>query len=89
MISLSCRSEPTTTPINFTETPVDISTHKLEAFSVLKKSKSLVVFESGRGDIILGLPKNEQLKARISQHFAKKRKLNFKTNIKYNVRKTI
>jgi pimeloyl-ACP methyl ester carboxylesterase len=37
-------------PTNFVETPINLSTHKLAAFTFVKNSKYLVVFESGLGD---------------------------------------
>jgi pimeloyl-ACP methyl ester carboxylesterase len=36
--------------VNFKETTIDLSSHKLATFSVIKNTKYLVVFESGLGD---------------------------------------
>ena len=45
----SCKKKNDTTPA-FTETKIDLTTHKLMSFSTIKNSKYLVVFESGLGN---------------------------------------
>jgi pimeloyl-ACP methyl ester carboxylesterase len=45
----SCKNTNDPNPV-FTETKISLITHKLYSFSVIKKSKYLVVFESGLGD---------------------------------------
>jgi len=46
----SCKKQKPVQSPYVTETKVDISTHKLTAYSVIKNSKYLVVFEAGLGD---------------------------------------
>ena len=41
--------KPTSQPV-FTETQIDLTTHKLTAYSYIKNSKYFVVFETGLGD---------------------------------------
>lgn len=43
-------TKPKVTKVTFTEKLVDLGTHKLDAFSIIKNSKYLVVFEAGLGD---------------------------------------
>ena len=49
LLVASCKKANDPTP-PFTETKIDLSTHKLTSFSAIKDSKYLVVFESGLGN---------------------------------------
>ncbi len=46
---VSCKKKNDTMPA-FTETKINLTSHKLTAFSVIKNAKYLVVFESGLGN---------------------------------------
>lgn len=45
----ACHKDPNP-DVNFKETRINLNTHKLSAFSVIKNAKYLVVFETGLGD---------------------------------------
>ncbi len=47
---VSCSNDSTTATQPYTETDVDLGTHKLRTYQVQHQSKYLVVFESGLGD---------------------------------------
>jgi len=49
LIFISC-TETNVTSNNFTTTTINLSTHKLVSFSIVKNSKYLIVFETGLGD---------------------------------------
>jgi len=50
MACFSCSKDDNEEKIVFQETQINLTSHKLTAFSVIKNSKYLIVFESGLGD---------------------------------------
>lgn len=49
LLTVSCKKSDDPTP-SFTETKIDLNTHKLMSFSAIKNTRYLVVFESGAGN---------------------------------------
>lgn len=50
LLITSCSKKAVQTLVEFKETPINLPTHKITAYSVIKNSRYLIVFETGLGD---------------------------------------